>query len=334
MDYILHGYWKLWLILFAACLNGITPSSAQNLFPNPDFENYLSCPTGYDQINKLSDWSSGNTASPDYFNCTFTGTSAQAVPSQGSGVIGLWGGANHPSCPGSGFAENIVANLTQTLTPGKLYDLAFDVQIDGNGTMTNAPNACMDLGFYFYESANPPNLSNSCCPSVWPQISIPAQVLIQGSYIRFTSSLIATANWDRVLISPMCNTNTTDASCAVYATNKLYYNLDNVSLQEAAILDLQPNLASKNPPESAIDFSIFPNPASDHAILQVDLPVNDRIRVSCTDMAGRIVWKEAYDMQVGKQEVVLPISQLSKGIYHIKVLRSNAEVKYLTFVVN
>ena len=333
MDYILHGYWKLWLVLFVILLDGIH-TNAQNLFPNPDFENYTVCPTGYDQINTLSDWSTGNTASPDYFNCGFTGTSAQATPSNGNGVIGLWGGANHPICSGSGFAENIIANLTQTLIPGKTYDLEFDLQIDGSGSMTNTPNPCMDIGFYFYESGNPPDLSNSCCPSVSAQISIPSNTLLQGSYIRFTASLIATDGWDRVLISPLCNGTTSDPSCSVYATNRLYYNLDNITLQEAAILDLQPNLASINPPESAFDTSIFPNPASDHAILQVNLPEDDRIKVSCMDMAGRLVWRQKYEMQAGQQEVGLPIDELADGMYMLILTTSRAKVRKHVFMIN
>src|SRR5205085_585438 len=41
--------------------------NAQNLVPNPGFENYITCPVNYGELFKCQDWSTfGN--SPDYFN--------------------------------------------------------------------------------------------------------------------------------------------------------------------------------------------------------------------------------------------------------------------------
>ncbi|TAE49586.1 MAG: hypothetical protein EAZ89_14045, partial [Bacteroidetes bacterium] len=65
---------------------------SQNLFPNPDFEQYSVCPAAYGQWSVISGWQSGNGATPDYFNCGFYGPAVSGQASQGSGVVGFWGG--------------------------------------------------------------------------------------------------------------------------------------------------------------------------------------------------------------------------------------------------
>ena len=41
---------------------------AQNLVPNPSFEDYTSCPTSVAQITLATPWVTPTTGSPDYFN--------------------------------------------------------------------------------------------------------------------------------------------------------------------------------------------------------------------------------------------------------------------------
>ena len=51
-----------------------------NLVPNPSFEDYTQCPTGFDQIDRATGWSS-YAASPDYFNSCANSSGAVGVPS-------------------------------------------------------------------------------------------------------------------------------------------------------------------------------------------------------------------------------------------------------------
>jgi hypothetical protein len=54
------------LLVFAATL------SAQNLIPNPGFEDLKKCPKGLGQIDRARGWSSPNKGTPDYFNSCYT----------------------------------------------------------------------------------------------------------------------------------------------------------------------------------------------------------------------------------------------------------------------
>lgn len=227
------------LLYFTLCYSTfVSPSYGQNLLFNPGFETSSACPTGYNQTSYLSQWQSGNSGSPDYFNCVFYGNVAAGVPSEGNGLIGFWGGPNHASCPGSGLAENIDGPLLMPLTPGKTYTLSFDLQIDGTGNLTNPPNDCMNFGFYFYQSSNPPLLSGVCCPTVTPQVSVSGSLVQQGIYKRFSEDFTPAYAYDRVLIGAFCQSQTSNPACSSYSGKKMYFNLDNMTLEEETLLPL------------------------------------------------------------------------------------------------
>ncbi len=55
--------------------------NAQNLVPNPNFEDYSSCPTGEGQIDVLDDWYSPTAGTPDFFHgCFGPGIGGVGVP--------------------------------------------------------------------------------------------------------------------------------------------------------------------------------------------------------------------------------------------------------------
>ncbi len=65
-------------VLFSVLWFGICQTKAQNLVPNPSFEEYSTCPTLQGQLQNAIDWVNPNHATPDYFNecnCAFSGPS-------------------------------------------------------------------------------------------------------------------------------------------------------------------------------------------------------------------------------------------------------------------
>lgn len=211
----------------------------QNLLPNPSFDSYTTCPSSIGNLpGYLSDWDRANTASPDYGNCGFSGNSAiRFTPRSGSGVIGMWGGASHPSCATSAYSEAIRADLTSPMSVGQVYDVSVAVRVDGVGTSTANPNNCVDFGMYFYHSSSPPPSAGWCCLPVVPQWSISGASVLDGVYTVFTGTITATGNFDRVVIGPFCNSNTGGASCGNYGTARMYFNLDDVSAAQSIVLD-------------------------------------------------------------------------------------------------
>ncbi len=225
------------ILLFLLCiLHPALSLQGQNLFPNPDFEQLSGCPTSYNQWSLLQDWVAGSASTPDYYNCSYYGVSVQASPSTGNGVLGLWGGAQHPSCPTSAYTENITSALTQPMISGHTYELSFDLQIDGQGFGSGSPNDCIRFGVYFYDAAHAPVLTGICSPTIEPHAYVMGSQVAMGQYQRFTFTLTPPENWDHVLIGTFATTTSGGASCAIYGANKLYFNLDNLGLSESMLL--------------------------------------------------------------------------------------------------
>ena len=227
------------IFTFAIAVAFALPSLGQNILPNPGFESFSTCPSSIGNMpGYVNNWDRANTASPDYGNCGFSGNSAiRFTPRTGSGVIGMWGGASHPSCATSAYSEAIRATLTSPMTTGQSYTVSVAVRVDGVGTSTSTPNNCVDFGMYFYNSASPPPTPGWCCLPVSPQWSVSGNLIQDGVYTVFTGTVTATGNFNRVIIGPFCNGNTTGAACSNYGTARMYFNLDDVSAQQSVVLD-------------------------------------------------------------------------------------------------
>ena len=119
-------------------------SSAQNLVPNPSFEDYSWCPFDFGQINQVIDWYNDSPddnnpglclETPDYFNACDTiggwGFGLYGIPDNdfgyqypysGNGYVGIV--TIHPSgCPN--FREYVGVELTTPLTIGQQYYVSF-----------------------------------------------------------------------------------------------------------------------------------------------------------------------------------------------------------------
>lgn len=306
-----------YLIIFLATL--ITPNGlfSQNLLPNGQFENYSLCPSGYNQTVYLTDWISAN-ATPDYYNCTYYGSAVQGVPASGSGLIGLWGGSNHPACGGMGYAESLIADLTSPMQIGESYTVTFELQVDGLGSASAAPNGCMDFGFYFFTATNPPPTGLTCCPVVSPQVSVSGASLQMGSYTLFSFAFTATANFEKVMIGSFCNSLSPLSSCANYANNRMYFNLDNVSVERASVLPI-PNIpGQKSKISSTLIQPLIPNPVSGTSTLEISLEKRGRVQLEITDLSGRSIRQTSYEYSAGSHSIPVNLSGVSGGMYLLK----------------
>ncbi|MEQ8910573.1 MAG: OmpA family protein [Vicingaceae bacterium] len=93
---------------------------AQNLVPNPGFEDYYACPDGIKQLEKAKYWQSANAGSPEFYHgCGYT---AEIDPYKGKGM----GGAIFLDALRSGV-EYLQTELLDTLQKGKNY--CFSMQL-------------------------------------------------------------------------------------------------------------------------------------------------------------------------------------------------------------
>ena len=101
----------------------------QNLVPNPSFEEYTQCPTGYgpyEGMDRALDWHT-TLGGPELFNICDQGDTAGVpmncfgyqVPASGVGYMGMWAFGNC-ECP-SGLHEIVGARLVEPLVVGQIY---------------------------------------------------------------------------------------------------------------------------------------------------------------------------------------------------------------------
>ena len=183
-----HLKTTLTLSLFISCTINLL---AQNLVPNPSFENYTSCPTGAGTIWLASPWENGNTNG----NCDlFHFCNNNNVGWPGSGQIGA-------HC-GDGFArvicyrqsvpnwrEYLQVQLSSPLVAGQVYDVSLWyvrgdclASIDKLGIYLAGPAQPMQWGAWYYGYDNPPGSGHSAPASVTPQIQTPAGVLLTDKF--------------------------------------------------------------------------------------------------------------------------------------------------------
>lgn len=152
-------------VIIIGLLFGLT-LPAQNLVNNPGFEDYTTCPTTTDQMDRATGWSSyGN--SSDYFNAcapvsAFDGV---GVPLNFCGYQMAHGGTGYAGYilyeeGEPGYREFIGAQLSSPLVVGTTYHVVFHVSHTGGPSFRNP---CGNQGVLFtttaYDNANPPPLT-------------------------------------------------------------------------------------------------------------------------------------------------------------------------------
>jgi hypothetical protein len=130
-DTIKHFKMRTICLAFAVLLTVVT--AAQNLVPNPSFEEYDQCPNWISQLDFVSQWSTAG-ITPDYFNACSTVDEVEipqnAVghqwPAGGNGYVGAMTGPAY-------YKEYIQARLLEPLIPGVTTYVSFMVSPGGDG---------------------------------------------------------------------------------------------------------------------------------------------------------------------------------------------------------
>ena len=98
----------------------------------------------------------------------------------------------------------------------------------------------------------------------------------------------------------------------------------NVTTTVERPLDLKKNALEK----------IYPNPANEFANLEINFPfIASNIMVSVSDISGKIVVIRNYTQHLsGKTVLELPLKEVAKGLYFIKVVADGQAIGTGTFV--
>jgi OmpA-OmpF porin, OOP family len=122
-------------IVFAGLALGDVKSAAQNLVPNPSFEEYDACPGDFSQAShefKVRHWHSANLGTPDNFNDCSIGEAD--VPHNWAGVSDAYEGKGYVGIylwmnKENNYREYLQCKLIQPLLKDSLYEIEFHYKL-------------------------------------------------------------------------------------------------------------------------------------------------------------------------------------------------------------
>lgn len=313
----------------------LLPCLAQNLVPNPSFEENTACPVtiGFQGFSKPVYWEKWN-QSPDYFHvCAgslggldtllrvpLNGFGFQ-YPLHGDAYVGMT--ASGSTGGGVSYREYSGCQLLEPLEVGESYDLSFFTNVAFGGTYWSPTRACNNMGMLF-----------TMQPNIWTGLNGPLFALRNYAHLHSTAIISDTANWTLVSGSFVADSayqylvlgnffsNALTDTLHLAPNNELgaYYFVDGVCVRKTG----QACEFTTGIEESDLSGSfVWPNPASE----QVQVHAGAGTAWQVFDATGRTMAAGVSAMEL----LVLPVQQWAPGEY---ILRLQSEVrKHVRFVV-
>lgn len=311
-----------WILLCSCSL-----TFAQNLVPNPSFEDYSLCPQAHDGTNLLDHWSvpSGHTGTTDYFNAC--GPSTVGVPTNFIGVqdartgdayIGQYIGFATPAP--ADYREYIQVKLSAPLQANVLYSV---------GAWLSFPEyASYSVDrFGFYLSSTPLTGNNSF-------YVLPVVPQVESSGVFFTNSngweyvggtFVATGGEEYLTIGNFRDTSMTNmqASGAFPAYGSGFIYVDDVIVQEGEITAL-----ASNGFQGAVQ--VFPTHLKSDQSIQIKIPAGfgKKAELSLYDSFGKVLVEKSQALTAGQDLITLGTSGAQSGLHFIKVTVGEREESF------
>lgn len=308
---------------------------AQNLLPNPSFEDNIACPvtTGFQGFSKPLHWEKWN-ESPDYFHAcagSLGGVDTLiTVPLNGMGFqyaldgdayVGML--AYGALSGGVSFREYVGCQLLEPLVVGTSYDLSFFTNVAFDGTYWSPTRACSNMGMLFTME-----------PNIWTGPNGPLFALRNYAHLHSTAIISDTANWTLVSGSFVADSayqylvignffgNALTDTMHLAPNNEFgaYYFVDGVCVRPSG----QPCefITSIAEPVAQGPF-VWPNPAAD----RVQVLVEAGTKWQAFDAMGRLM-----DAGMSPVDVLaVPVHQWAPGEYVMRL--EGATRRYVRFVV-
>lgn len=308
------------IFTIAFILVTILVPSQNNLVPNGSFETNTDCPWNAAQVNFAPGWYSPTAASSDYYDTCSTGLwdvpdnwHGYQIPHNGGGAyMGIITQEQVVGNPSWLYREYIQAQLTTSLTAGKVYFISFYVSLaDSVMLATDCIGAHLSVN-----SITLAGFSNSASYNftVTPQVvSTPGQILANStSWYQISGAYVAFGGENYITIGNFLDNQTITTirrfpSRPVKIIEQAYYYIDNVCVsQDASTCGVDPILASvseHSPKKSSIIY--------DNQQRKITLDGNSlQTRVSVASLYGNII--RSFTLSTGDE---FPVSDLPCGMY-------------------
>lgn len=295
------------LFLLIALL-ATTSLGAQNIFSNPDFELYSTCPTTQGEASKAIDWVE-IIQSADYMNCQYTCWTGQAIVGAQSGT-GYMGFASYSVVHAT---EAIGQTLTTPLVAGATYNIALYAK---RSTGPSYSSVCSGVCFYGFPY-NPYSSSVvGQCPQDSGVLLACTDTVISDLWQPYSVSFVSPGNYGFIGMSVGCQLTT---ACGEYVF------VDNLVGLVSSINQNQIDASTVYAWQNA-------GPAGLHVSFK--LLQNTNINFSLINMLGQTVFSNNKTMEPGTHNQVLDISNVSNGIYMLKIESDKTRITKKVFIIN
>jgi hypothetical protein len=288
-------------------------ANAQNLVPNPSFEDTVHCPNNQGQLAYSQNWITPTQGTPDYDNVCSTGNGGIAhVPNNGFGTQNA-----HTGNAYAGFytysktypnndREYIQTNLTNPLTANHKYLVSLYVSLS-----EISQYAISSVGAYFSVSQitgtgfnilpNAPQIQNKASNSLADKTN----------WMIIEDTLTAQGGEQYITIGNFMKDSLSDTLYLGFSSsnNVAYYFIDDVSVIDVA------NIGIKQYAGGNMQVKVYPNPVND--ILTIETS-EEQGELKITDVLGSEIKNEKIN-----KNLQIDVSGLSKGVYFITIVSGN-----------
>lgn len=312
------------IILFTMAVNG----HAQNLVPNPSFEDTAYCVIGSSQIQAALGWES-YADSPDYFH-SCSSNSDVSVPNN-------WGGYQQPAsgnayCAlGTYFSsslpnarEFIGGNLSAPLSVGMKYFVSFKVNLSISSTIwVNCATDNIGVGFStvpYHWSTNPLSVTNN--PKVYSN-SIITDTL---NWVQIFGSFVADSAYQYIVLGNLFDDSNTDTLIIDSGTTSncnAYYFIDDVCVSTDSSFAANYVYTGVEEEQLNDNFNIYPNPATD--FFSISNSSNQSYNLTIYNTIGQLLLEETNINETSKK---INTTNFNSNLLFISIKSNKQSINY------
>lgn len=307
------------LLFFFMLTNSLT--NAQNLVPNPSFEDTISCPYQSGDIENSQDWTT-SCGSPDYFNLCANpydfgvpnNVFGYQMPSSGNAYTGFATYSN--SAPNS--REFPTCALNSPLTIGVKYFISFKVALSLN-IVSQVNSASNKIGAMFTTGVYQCNVTNN------PHVFTDTIITDSLDWTRINGSFVADSAYNYLLIGNFFDDANTDTiNIFNDFTYNAYYFLDDVAVgTDSSFIYNYNYLTEVSENNLQTQFSFSPNPVSDYFTLNQSF--NEPYDLIIYNALGQQLYEEKNITTCHK---TINTIQFTSGILFITIKSNNQTINY------
>jgi len=308
------------LLLLPALLN------AQNLVPNPSFEECDTCPFADCQIHLANGWHACS-GTPDYFNeCAYIDD--YSVPNNINGYQIAKNGNAYASILSytpyyNNGREHICTELIEPLEVGREYYVSIYISL-----INRAEYATNKIGVLFTNQNNflPPcyegnseNFEIQLTPSNYANVYTDEIIVDTANWINISGWFTADSAYNYMMIGNFFDDENTNKLFVNYGTfGAASYYIDNIYVGKDSISSDEP-IQERNKSISA-----YPNPFSESSRLKIaNSDIINNYSINLYDITGKEQTKKVSIRKQNNNEFLIKRNKLSNGIYFLKIEVNN-----------